>query len=109
MKKLGLGFLTLVALMLVSAVAFAQEGGAGGNSAGLIPIGVGLTLGVAAFGAAFGQGRAATAALEGIARNPAAAAKIQVPLIIALALMEGLVILSWLVANGLVGKIGAAH
>lgn len=106
MKKLGFG-LTVVALMLVSATAFAQEGGAG--NASLIPIGIGLTLGLAAFGAAFGQGRAAAAALEGIGRNPAANNKIQVPLIIALALMEGIVILAWIVANGLLGKIGAAH
>ena len=106
MKKLLAGTVSLAAL-LVPSVALAQaEGGAEANSyKTLIPIGVGLTLGLAAFGGAFGQGRAAAAALDGIARNPAAAGKIQVPLIVALALMEGLTIFSWLVASGMVGRI----
>ena len=94
-----------VAAFLAPSVAFAQENGGGMGSSALIPIGVGLTLGLAAFGGAFGQGKAAAAALEGIARNPQAAGKIQVPLIVSLALMEGLTIFSFVVANGMAGKI----
>lgn len=106
MKKLVAGTVSLAAL-LVPSIALAQETAAADANSykSLIPLGVGLTLGLAAFGGAFGQGRAAAAALDGIARNPAAAGKIQVPLIVALALMEGLTIFSWLVAQGLVGKI----
>ena len=96
-----------VAAFLAPSVALAQDTAAAGMSAtALIPIGVGLTLGLAAFGGAFGQGKAAAAALEGIARNPQAAGKIQVPLIVSLALMEGLTIFSFVVANGMAGKIG---
>lgn len=104
MKKLLYGSIA-AATTLTPSLAFAQEGGASMDPASLIPIGVGLTLGLAAFGGAFGQGRAAASALDGIARNPAAAGKIQVPLIVSLALMEGLTIFSWLVASGMAGKI----
>ena len=106
MKKLLYAALP-VAAVLAPNVAFAQDNAGGGmDSKALIPIGVGLTLGLAAFAGAFGQGRAAAAALEGIARNPQAAGKIQVPLIVSLALMEGLTIFSFVVANGMAGRIG---
>lgn len=51
-----------------------------------------IAIGLAVFGGALGQGKAAAAALEGIARNPEASAKIFTPLIISLALIESLVI-----------------
>jgi F-type H+-transporting ATPase subunit c len=51
-----------------------------------------LALGLAVYGGTTGQSKAAAVALEGIARNPTAADKIQTPMIIALALMESLVI-----------------
>ena len=68
-------------------------------------LGAGLGIGLAAFGAASGQGRAAAAALEGIARNPSAGDKMFVPFVLALALMESLVILSFLVTSGIGGAI----
>ena len=43
-------------------------------------------------------GRAATAALEGIARNPNAQGKIFTPMILALSLIESLVILAFVIA-----------
>ena len=58
----------------------------------LMHMGYFLAVGIAAFGGATGQSRAAAVALEGIARNPSAADKIQTPMILALALMESLVI-----------------
>lgn len=51
-----------------------------------------LTFAAAVLGGTFAQGKAASVALEGIARNPAAADKIQTPMILGLALMESLVI-----------------
>jgi F-type H+-transporting ATPase subunit c len=51
-----------------------------------------LAMAVAAFGGTAAQSRAASVALEGIARNPSAADKIQTPMILGLALMESLVI-----------------
>ena len=57
-----------------------------------------VSIGIAAFGGALGQGKAAAAALEGIARNPGAAGKIVTPMIIGLALIESLVIYGLVVA-----------
>lgn len=99
-------------VLLFSAQAFA-EGGQSLNLGqitetgflGLMGLAAGLGIGLAAFGAASGQGKAATAALEGIARNPAASGKMFVPLVLSLALMESLVIFSFLVTNGIGGTI----
>jgi F-type H+-transporting ATPase subunit c len=55
-----------------------------------------IAIGVAAAGGALGQGRAAAAALEGIARNPNASGKIFTPLILGLALIESLVLYAWI-------------
>lgn len=53
---------------------------------------------IAAVGGAYAQGKAASVALEGIARNPAAADKLFTPMIIALALIESLVIYAFVIA-----------
>ena len=58
---------------------------------------VGLGLPIAVLSAALGQGKAAAAALEGIARQPEAAGKIQTAMIIGLALIESLVIYALLI------------
>lgn len=57
-----------------------------------------IAISVAAFGGALGQGTTAKAALEGIARNPAAQGKIFVPMIIGLALIESLVLYAFVIA-----------
>ncbi len=57
-----------------------------------LAIAAGLTITSASIGGAIAQSKAASVALEGIARNPAAADKIQTPMILGLALMESLVI-----------------
>jgi F-type H+-transporting ATPase subunit c len=96
-----------VVTFLASSAAFAADGtGGSGNREMGLAIGAGLAIGLAALGGGLGQGRAASAALEGIARNPQASGKIFTPMIIALALTESLVLLSWLIANALSGKIG---
>ncbi len=100
---------TLVTLigLLASAQAFAQEAGAtaSGDSKGLYALGLGLMLGLGAFGATTGQGRVGASAMEGLARNPQARNAMFVPMIVVLALIESLFILTWLVANGVAGKI----
>ena len=92
-------FWMLAALMMTfgASVAMAAEGG-GADASVYGPIGAGLAIGLAAFGGGLGQGKTAAAALEGIARNPAAQGKIFVPMIIGLALIESLVIYAFLVA-----------
>ena len=57
-----------------------------------------FTITFAAIGGAYAQGKAASVALEGIARNPAAADKLFTPMIIALALIESLVIYAFVIA-----------
>ena len=107
LKALTATIVGAVALLPATA-AFAQDhAGATGVSSrefGLA-LGAGIAVGMAALGGALGQGRAASAALDGIARNPQASGKIFTPMIIALALTESLVLLAWLIANGLSGKI----
>jgi F-type H+-transporting ATPase subunit c len=104
-------FVPLAAFVFValsSAAAFAQGAAAApaaDNSKGLIAIGAALAIGLAALGGGLGQGRAAASALDGIARNPQASGKIFVPMIVALALIESLVIYGLLIAFNLAGKL----
>jgi F-type H+-transporting ATPase subunit c len=107
--KVVLGFFATVTTLLVSAAAYAQEAAGGATAYNdrdkVIALAAGLGLGIAAFGGALGQGRAAAAALEGIARNPGASDKLFTPMIIGLALIESLVIYSLIIAFFLYGKI----
>jgi F-type H+-transporting ATPase subunit c len=75
--------------------------------AALLALAVGLGLPIAVIGAAIGQGLAAAAALEGIARQPEAAGRIQTTMIIALALIESLVIYALLIFFILHGQMPA--
>lgn len=75
-------------------------------NSGLIMLAAGLAIGIAALGGTMGQGKAASAALEGIARNPEAQGKILIPLVIAMALIESLVILAFVIANTIAGEYG---
>jgi len=59
---------------------------------------IGFGLPIAVLGGAAAQGKAASAALEGIARQPEAAGKIQIAMIIGLALIESLVIYALLIS-----------
>ena len=81
------GLLYALAVSLFAMPAMAQDGGAQYTALAAC-----LGIAIAAFGGAIAQGRAAAAALEGIARNPAAQPKLFVPMIIGLALIESLVI-----------------
>jgi F-type H+-transporting ATPase subunit c len=108
MKKAVLTvFVTLLTLCALAPMALAADGAADNNftANGYIALAAGLGLGIAAFGGAFGQGKAAAAALEGIARNPGAADKIFTPFILGLALIESLVIYALVIGFVLVGKI----
>lgn len=93
--------------VLVSGVVFAAEGDAvaaastGFNS---YAIGAAIIMACASGMGTLSQSRAASAALEGIARNPQAAEKVGTPLILSLALMESLVIFAFVIAIILVFK-----
>lgn len=90
MKKAVLSLAVLVVVMLVVAPALiAQEpGAAGGKNPGAIAAGFGMAL--AAFGAALGQGKIASSACEGMARNPGAAGAIRAAMILGLVFVETL-------------------
>lgn len=110
MKNTAKQLFVALASTLFAQAAFAQEAAhaatSGGNdSAGLIALGAGLAIGVAALGGALGQAKTAASALEGIARNPAAQGKIFTPMIIGLALIESLVIYAFVIAFFLNGHI----
>lgn len=66
-----------------------------------------LAIGVplAAVGAALGQGKAAAAALEGMARQPELQNKLQTSMLISLAFVESLVIFSLLVLLLLMSRL----
>lgn len=101
-------FVTLAVSMLVSVQAFAQDAAAHASAMGdkgLYALGLGIMLGLGAFGATTGQGRVGASAMEGLARNPQARNSMFVPMIVVLALIESLFILTWLIASGMSGKI----
>jgi F-type H+-transporting ATPase subunit c len=64
-----------------------------------------LALGIAALGSALGLGKAISAAMEAMGRQPEAAGKIQVAMIIGAAFIEALTIYAFVVVFVLVGKI----
>jgi F-type H+-transporting ATPase subunit c len=93
----------LVALGLFGGVAYAQQAApeAAGGTDLLRPfaaLAAGLGMAIAAGLCGLGQARAIAAALEGIARQPSAAARIQTAMIIGLALIESLAIYMLVIA-----------
>jgi len=64
-----------------------------------------LGLAIAAFGSALGLGRAVSAAMEAMGRQPEAATKIQTGMIIGCALLEALTIYALVTVFVLQGKI----
>jgi F-type H+-transporting ATPase subunit c len=88
MKKL----IFLLPLLLLTNTAFAADGGDLSMAAAYKAMAYFIAMAIAAYGGTAAQSRAAAVALEGIARNPSAAAKIQTPMILSFALMESLVI-----------------
>jgi len=108
MRKLFAFFGTLVPTLMVGGLAVAAEGAAGGTDAQVkaaIALAAGLAVAIAAFGAALGQGRVGAAAMESIGRNPNAAEKLFLPLVLTLALLEALALYGFVIAILLQGKI----
>ena len=107
MKKLFAFFGTLFLSLMATGLAMAAEGAATGadSKAVAIAISAGVAVGIAAFGAAFGQGRVGAAAMESIGRNPNAADKLFLPLVLTLALLEALALYGFVIAIILTGKI----
>jgi F-type H+-transporting ATPase subunit c len=103
--KNSLKLMVIAGVTLFAGAALAQEATAAGvttletfKHTNLAALGAYFGLGLAALGCGLGQGKVASAALEGIARNPQAADKIQTPLILSLAFIEALGIYALVVA-----------
>ncbi|MEB2321702.1 MAG: ATP synthase F0 subunit C [Sorangiineae bacterium] len=111
MSKQKLAFATAsLTTFFMASTAFAQEAAAkAGSNAfdtqSVAALGASIAIGLAVFGGAMGQGRAAAAALEGISRNPGAAGRIQTPMILGLALIESLVLFAFAIAYLLQSKV----
>jgi F-type H+-transporting ATPase subunit c len=106
MSKKYLSLATALMATFSSGAAFAQDSGASSaGGSGVLALGAGIAIGLAVLGGGLGQGRTAAAALEGISRNPGAAPRIQTPMIIGLALIESLVLLAFVIAFLITGKL----
>jgi len=102
----NIAMLLIVALVMVfgPGTALAAEY-AEGAVKGWIALSAGGAIGLAAVGAALGQGRAVAAAMESIGRNPNSADRILVPMIVGIAFIEALAIYALVIAFMLQGKI----
>jgi F-type H+-transporting ATPase subunit c len=91
MKALKLACLVLVVLFLLATPAFAQETGAGVHTPVLsgAAVAAGLGMGLTIIGAGIGLGRIGSAAMEGMARQPEVAPRIQTAMLIIAAMLEG--------------------
>ena len=75
------------------------------GQSGMIALGAGFAIGIAALGGAIGQGLIGSRAMEGIARNPQSQKVMFVPMILGLVLIESLVIYALIIAFTLGGKV----
>src|SRR3989338_1639955 len=106
-KVLSVATAALFALLFSSAAMAAAEAAAPADSStkAALALAAGLAIAIGAFGAALGQGRLAAAAMESIGRNPNAADRIQLPMILGLAFIEALALYAFVIAFFLQGKI----
>jgi len=72
---------------------------------GLIAIGAGIVMGLAALGVGLGQGNLAGKAMEGMARQPENSGRLTTGMIVAMAIMETALVLAFVIAIMLVGKV----
>lgn len=92
MKKLVTVLPVALALLLVSGVAAAQDGGGDTN------FGSTFQMGFAVLGGAIAQGLTAKAMLESVSRNPQAAGKLNAPFYVGMAFIESLALFALAVA-----------
>jgi F-type H+-transporting ATPase subunit c len=90
MKKLTGMLVALATVLLFAPAVFAQTAGAGGSEKSSLYIAAAFGMALAAFGGALGQSKVASAACEGMARNPGAAGSIQTAMILGLVFIETL-------------------
>lgn len=99
MRVFSLLFWSLVLIIALVNPALAQDAAAAGANWNGLAAGLGIA--IAAFGGAIGQGRAASAALEGIGRNPGASGQMFTPMLLGLVFIESLVIYALIISFNL--------
>ena len=72
---------------------------------GIIAIAAGIAMGCAALGIGIGQGLMGSKAMESMGKQPEAAGNIRTSMIIAMAIMETIGVLTFVIAIVLAGKI----
>jgi len=99
--------LRVILILVVASIGMVSPALAqGGEAAGLLLSTKGLggiSMAIAAFGGALGQGKVMSAALDGISRNPGAAGSMNQPWFLALVFIESLVLFTMLVATKCAG------
>ncbi len=78
---------------------------AGAGARGMMAVGAGLGAGLAVIGAGLGIGRIGGQAVEGMARQPESAGRIQTAALIFAALIEGVALFGVVIAFQIQGKI----
>ena len=104
-QKFFTSLASFAAVVLTSGVALAAGGIASQGDGSSMAFAVAIGIGLAAIGGTLGQAKVGAAALEGIARNPNAADKVFVPMILGLAFIESLVLFTWVLMFLLQGKL----
>lgn len=89
-----IGVLAIGVFLVLSVPAMAAEGASGVHFSGAI--GAGVTI----LGAGYGIGKIGASAVESMARQPEVAGQIQMAMIIAAALIEGVTFFSLIICNG---------
>src|SRR3982750_1260597 len=100
MRKIRFAFFGILGLLMSAAPVLAQAASAPDNESSVNKyraIAIGFGFAIAAGLGALGQSRIAASAVEGAARNPGAAGRIQTMMILGLALIESLVLFALLI------------
>ena len=106
MRKKAIVMLVLVLAFALPALGQDQAGAGGGATGGVRwgVIGAAFLLGLAASAGAIGQGKATSAAADGISRNPGAAKDIRGMTLLGLVLIESLVLYALLICFLIYGR-----
>ena len=100
MRRISVIAISVIGVLMTALPVLAEGPAAApaeGSGVGLKAIAAGVGFAIAVFGGALGQSRIGAAAVEGAARNPGAAGRIQTMMILGLALIESLVLFALLV------------
>jgi F-type H+-transporting ATPase subunit c len=90
--------MTLMAVLAAPAMAWAAEAGTGDFPKAFAFLAAGIGFGLAAGLCGLGQGRAAGSAVDAMARQPGAIARIQTAMLLGLAFIESLVLFVFVIA-----------